>query len=308
MLLVVGIVALLAFLTGVIILLSGDEERKKDAEVTIDGSAESSSSIVGGNADSFNLAEEPQPSTVRLVASPESLRFDQVVLGTTAEGTLTLSASSGRIGITSVEFENKQEDGFVLENKCRKDIVLSGDMTCNVVVRWEPKTARTIQSNISIRWSDETFGGIGRRVIVPVSAMAIDTSMCGVCDEAPGGGGSILDQLRQKGRVILGPDGKPIGYADENGVVYGLDGKRIGTLRPDGTVVDDQGYIIGVAEGTRLAIGPNGEILGTILPDGRVVDKDGKLIGYALPDGPIVDLNGTVIGAALSSSSSLIVP
>ena len=125
MLLIVGIIAFLAFLTGVIVLLSGGEEGKKDAEVTISGSAESSSSITGGNADTFNLAEEPAPSTVRLVVTPETMRFDQVVLGTVAEGTLTLSASSGRISITSIEFENKQEDGFVLENKCRKDIVLS---------------------------------------------------------------------------------------------------------------------------------------------------------------------------------------
>ena len=36
MLLIVGIIAFLAFLTGVIILLSGGEERKKDAEVTIE--------------------------------------------------------------------------------------------------------------------------------------------------------------------------------------------------------------------------------------------------------------------------------
>ena len=57
MLLIVGIIAFLAFLTGVIVLLSGGEEGKKDAEVTIDGSAESSSSITGGNADTFNLAE-----------------------------------------------------------------------------------------------------------------------------------------------------------------------------------------------------------------------------------------------------------
>ena len=161
MLLIVGIIAFLAFLTGVIVLLSGGEERKKDAEVTIGESAESSSSITGGDADTFNLAEEPVPSTVRLVVTPETMRFDQVVLGTMAEGTLTLSASSGRISITSIEFENKQEDGFVLENKCRKDIVLTGDVTCNVVVRWEPKTARTIQSNLAVRWADETFGGIG---------------------------------------------------------------------------------------------------------------------------------------------------
>ena len=32
-------------------------------------------------------------------------------------------------------------------------------------------------------------------------------SLCGVCDEAPEGGGSVLDNLRKKGRVILGPDG-----------------------------------------------------------------------------------------------------
>ena len=303
MLLIIGIIAFLAFLTGVIVLLGGEEQQKEDAKVTIGNSAESSTNILGGTGDRFNMnmPEEQPTSGIRVVATPEKLVFDQVVLGTEAEGTITLSASSGRVGIVSVEFEDKQPDGFTLENKCKENEILTPDTTCNVVVRWEPKTARTLRSNLSVRWRDESFGIIGKKVIVPVSAMAIDTSLCGVCDEAPEGGGSVLDNLRKKGRVILGPDGKPIGYADENGNVYGLDGKKIGTLREDGTVVDDQGYTIGVAEAQRIALGPNGEVIGTILPDGRVIDANGRLIGYALPDGTIVDENGNVIGSAVTT-------
>ena len=225
MLLIVGIVALLAFLGGIIVLLSGEEEQKEDAKVTIGGSAESTTNVLGSDADRFNMnmpEDAAAPQSVRVVATPDALKFDQVVLGTLAEGTITLSASSGRVGIIAVEFEENQQDGFTLENKCKDDQILTPDATCNVIVRWEPKTARSIQSNLSIRWRDESFGIIGKKVIVPVSAMAIDTSMCGVCDEAPGGG-SVIDNLRKKGRVILGPDGKPIGYADENGNVYDLE-------------------------------------------------------------------------------------
>lgn len=302
-LLLVGIFAFLAFFIGLIILLSGGEKQKEDAQVTVGSESDAFTNITGGEADAFSNFDEPS-SSIKLNITPEALRFDQVVLGTSAEGAITITPSSGRVSIMEIGFENNPEDGFKLESKCKPNDVLTPDLSCTVVVKWEPKSARTIQSNLAIKWRDETVGAIGKTVLVPVSAMAIDTSLCGVCDEAPGGG-TTADQLRQKGRLILGPDGKPIGYADENGVVYGLDGKRIGTLRPDGTVVDDQGYIIGVAEGVRVALGPDGSIIGTILPDGRVIDKDGNLIGYALPDGTIVDLNGNVIGMAIRTGTAV---
>ena len=302
-LLLVGIFAFLAFFVGLIILLSGGEQQKEDAKVTVDGASDAFTDISGGGADNFAAFDEPS-SSIKLNITPEVLRFDQVVLGTSAEGAITITPSSGRVSIMEIAFENNPDDGFKLESKCKPNDILTADLSCTVVVKWEPKTARTIQSNLAIKWRDETVGAIGKTVMVSVSAMAIDTSLCGVCDEAPGGG-TTADQLRQKGRLILGPDGKPIGYADENGVVYGLDGKRIGTLRPDGTVVDDQGYIIGVAEGVRVALGPDGSIIGTILPDGRVIDKDGNLIGYALPDGTIVDLNGNVIGMAIRTGTAV---
>ena len=302
-LLLVGIFAFLAFFIGLIVLLSGGEEQKEDAKVTVEGGSDAFTDITGGDSDNFSNFDEPSTG-VKLNVTPDSLRFDQVVLGTSAEGALTITPSTGRVSIMEIGFENNPEDGFKLESKCKPNDILTTDLSCTVVVKWEPKTARTIQSNLAIKWRDETAGAIGKTVLVSVSAMAIDTSLCGVCDEAPGGG-TTADQLRQKGRLILGPDGKPIGYADENGVVYGLDGKRIGTLRPDGTVVDDQGYIIGVAEGVRVALGPDGSIIGTILPDGRVIDKDGNLIGYALPDGTIVDLNGNVIGAAMRTGTAI---
>ncbi len=302
-LLLVGIFAFLAFFVGLIILLSGGEKQKEDAKATVDGASDAFTDISGGGADNFATFDEPS-SSIKLNITPESLRFDQVVLGTSAEGAITITPSAGRVSIMEIGFENNPDDGFNLESKCKPNDVLTPDLSCTVVVKWEPKTARTIQSNLAIKWRDETAGAIGKTVLVSVSAMAIDTSLCGVCDEAPGGG-TTADQLRQKGRLILGPDGKPIGYADENGVVYGLDGKRIGTLRPDGTVVDDQGYIIGVAEGVRVALGPDGSIIGTILPDGRVIDKDGNLIGYALPDGTIVDLNGNVIGMAIRTGTAV---
>ena len=60
-LLIVGIVALLAFLIGVVVLLSGGDEQKKDAEVTIDGAADSSTDVARGIADSFNLPQDEAP-------------------------------------------------------------------------------------------------------------------------------------------------------------------------------------------------------------------------------------------------------
>ena len=55
MLLIIGIIAFLAFLTGVIVLLSGEEQQKEDAKVTIGNSAESSTNVLGGTGDRFNM-------------------------------------------------------------------------------------------------------------------------------------------------------------------------------------------------------------------------------------------------------------
>lgn len=300
-LMIVGIVCAVVFLIGVVILLSRGKEQRADAKQEVSGASDVYSNIDAGETDNFGWNDEPPKvevdDTNKLKVTPENLRFDQVVLGTTAEGALTVTPTKGRVTISDIQIDNLNEDSFKIDSKCVKNDIYTPDTPCQIFVSWKPQTARTIQTNLTIKWRDEQAGANGKPVVVSISAMAIDTSLCGVCDDAPGGG-SITDQLRQKGRLVLGPDGKPIGYADENGVVYGLDGKRIGMLRSDGTVVDDQGYVIGIAESSKIALGPDGSVIGTILPDGRVIDKDGNLIGYALPDGTIIDLKGNVIGSA----------
>ena len=95
-----------------------------------------------------------------------------------------------------------------IDSKCIKNDIYTPDTPCQIFVSWKPQTARTIQTNLTIKWRDEQAGANGKPVTVSISAMGIDTSLCGVCDDAPGGG-SVTDQLRQKGRLVLGPDGKP---------------------------------------------------------------------------------------------------
>ena len=52
-LLLVGIFAFLAFFVGLIILLSGGEQQKEDAKVTVDGASDAFTDISGGGADNF---------------------------------------------------------------------------------------------------------------------------------------------------------------------------------------------------------------------------------------------------------------
>ena len=196
-LLLVGIFAFLAFFIGLIVLLSGGEAQKEDAKVTVEGASDAFTDITGGDTDNFSNFDEPSTG-VKLNVTPDAMRFDQVVLGTSAEGALTITPSSGRVSIMEIAFENNPDDGFKLESKCKPNDILTTDLSCTVIVKWEPKTARTIQSNLAIKWRDETAGAIGKTVLVSVSAMAIDTSLCGVCDEAPSGG-TTADQLGKKG-------------------------------------------------------------------------------------------------------------
>ena len=93
MLLLVGLGALLLFFIGLVILLSGGDEGRRDAEVTVTGGADAFSNVSAGQADVFDPFDKPS-SSVSLLVSPDNLRFDQVVLGTSAEGALTVSASS----------------------------------------------------------------------------------------------------------------------------------------------------------------------------------------------------------------------
>lgn len=165
-LLLVGIFAFLAFFVGLIILLSGGEQQKEDAKVTVDGASDAFTDISGGGADNFAAFDEPS-SSIKLNITPEVLRFDQVVLGTSAEGAITITPSSGRVSIMEIAFENNPDDGFKLESKCKPNDILTADLSCTVVVKWEPKTARTIQSNLAIKWRDETVGAIGKRLWFP---------------------------------------------------------------------------------------------------------------------------------------------
>ncbi|MGN1078607.1 MAG: 5-fold beta-flower protein, partial [Alphaproteobacteria bacterium] len=101
------------------------------------------------------------------------------------------------------------------------------------------------------------------------------------------------------GKMVYGPDGKPLGVVGADGFIRDANGNIIGRVLPDGTVIDLNGNVIGKAYPKGAVFSPDGKFLGIVDADGYLRDENGNIIGRMLPDGTVVDMNGNIIGRAL---------
>ncbi len=85
------------------------------------------------------------------------------------------------------------------------------------------------------------------QITVPIQGQAIDTSMCGICDEVKGKG--LQDRVAVNAGGLLG--------FVEGDKVFNKDKENIGTVRDDGMIIDPKGKPIGVAESERMFFDPN---------------------------------------------------
>ncbi len=106
------------------------------------------------------------------------------------------------------------------------------------------------------------------------------------------------------GKMVYGPDGKPLGVVGADGFIRDANGNIIGRVLPDGTVIDLNGNVIGKAYPKGAVFSPDGKFLGIVDADGYLRDENGNIIGRMLPDGTVVDLNGKAIGKAAPASQS----
>ena len=307
--LIVGIITLLVFLFGLMLLTTEtpEEEQHYEVEDTIDAESDLG---MGGNTTNneaeieFDEGEEVErPITL----TPNPINMGQVVLGNEASNVLTIGTNGKTaIRIISVDLEEAAFEGFKFENNCN-DKELRGKITCTVTMRWAPSVAANVQNNFKVTWRETNVSdNNAKHDEVPVYGNAIHKEDCNFCDGGSTGGGSASapqTDLQTSGavRYAVGPDGKIIGVVGEDGIVRDANGNEIGRTNADGMITDKDGNIIGVSSTGKLVLDENGNVAGYVDANGLAHDEDGKVIGTMMSDGTIIGEGGKVVGKAVST-------
>ena len=302
--LIVGIITLLVFLFGLMLLTAEapEEEQHYEVEDTIDAESD-----LGMNANTNNEAEiefdEGDEVERPITLTPNPINMGQVVLGNDSTNVLTIGTNGkSAIKIISVDLEEAAFEGFGFESDC-KDKELRGKITCNVTMKWKPTIAANVQNNFKVTWRETNVSDSNaKHDEVPVYGSAVHKEDCNFCEGA-GSGGAAAPQadLQTNGQVryAVGPDGKIIGVIGEDGLIHDQNGNEIGRVNADGMTVDKEGNIIGVASTGKLVMDENGNVSGYVDAAGVAHDNDGKTIGTMMSDGTIIGESGKVVGKAI---------
>ena len=301
--LIVGIISMLVFLFG-LALMSSDDTPTEQQHYVVEDSIEAETNLqVGdeGNLESEIQFEDAEEIERPITMTPNPINMGQVVIGTESTNVLTVGTNSkSSIKIISIALEDVAAEGFTFENNCNGQ-ELRGRGTCSVTMKWLPTMAYNFQNNFKIVWRETNVADKdAKHDEVAVYGNAITKEECNFCDSGSGLGPKNIKDKKNM-RAAIGPDGKVIGYIDEDGIVYDESGKEIGRVNADGLVVDKEGNIIGVATNGKLVLDESGNVIGYVDENGVAYDNDGNVIGTMLSDGTVVDKNGKIIGKTVES-------
>ena len=299
--LIIGIIALVVFLFGLMLLNVDTTEEEKTYQIDTDINDETSEETVTDNDTNAEIVFDDAEEIERpITLEPSVIDMGKIVLGRSASGVLTIGTNSkAAIRIVSVELEDIPSEGFSFEEDC-KGKELRGDTTCKVQIRWLPTVAANIQNNFKIIWHETNVSAANaKHSEVEVKGSAVTKEDCQFCDTGVNGPAGEHVEANKRVRYAVGPDGQVIGVIDDDGIVRDADGNIIGKVNANGLVMDKDGNIIGVASTGKLIFDENGKVIGYVDADGIARDMDGNVIGKMLADGTIVDENGNVIGKAV---------
>ena len=295
--LIVGFTSLFLFIVGVVLLLTEDTSNYEYEEPNFTDNADAlnigqQSPLLNNNIEFQTIEEDEIPITL----TPNPVPLGSVVLGTDAQNVLTLGTNGkASIVITAVFLAEPPVDGFSFEDKCTGR-TLTGKDTCHISIKWVPVLAGNVQNNFIISWRETNLSAQSiKSEKVPVIGSAITQEECNYC-ETPITSSPATSSQGKKVRQAIGPDGKVIGWIDEDGIVRDETGKIIGRVNSNGLIVDDNGNVIGIADNQKIVVDENGNVIGYVGADGQVVDKNGNVIGKVLPDGTVVDKDGNLLG------------
>ncbi|MDD4519540.1 MAG: hypothetical protein PHI50_01455, partial [Alphaproteobacteria bacterium] len=244
---------------------------------------------------SLKVLSEVKKVPVSLEVAPKKVELDQVVIGSHAEAIITLTAKGGDIQFLSAFFVENQSEGFEIESKCPENLRLSAEDSCTIKVLWNPISIRRIQNNLLLKWKDlsinERLETAEQKTLITIIGQSIDSKNCVICEN----GGDKKDYT--KGRVVVGLDGKVVGYVDENGNVVDKDGEIVGFFSEEGSFIGSKGK---VSEGWKIVgdkvYDKKGNLIGNISESGDVIGTDGKPTGFRVIKGRVYDEKNNLIG------------
>ncbi len=317
-LLILGIVALLAFLFGLLMLTAGNDDVKPEETPIINTTQDELLKTTGTG---FDFAADPA-GAVSLSAYPQNVVLADVVLGGAAEAIVTLTAKSAPVRIEAIELAENQTDGFIIDNgTCVVGEALPVDGTCNLKVLWTPVSIRSYSNYLNIRWrlDDATVypPPAQQTLIVNITGQSTDSKDCVICETKEiDKTAERLGVLDEKTGLYI-KNGEIMGIVELDKIAISLDGTLLGSVTKDtAEVVNEAGEVLGRVLGDDTVVTKDLQVLGGALPlasvldssgavigrligDGTVVDMDEKLLGLPMADGSVIGLDGRVIGSVM---------
>ncbi|MGN1091717.1 MAG: hypothetical protein ACI4RJ_04435, partial [Alphaproteobacteria bacterium] len=281
-LLVIALIAFFAFLIGLLLLSGGSRAPEEELKPNIVSEPIGSKREVDAGMEFGSKSSEG----LSLSAYPTSVSMTGVVLGSSAEAVITLTANGGPIRLEGLTLAQEQQDGFIISptENCGIGKVIPAGASCNIQVLWNPISIRSYSNYLTIRWrlDDATMypPPEQKTLRVDISGQSTDSKDCVICE--------TKEAERAAARM---------GELDENTGLYIKDGEIMGIVELDKIAISNYGAFLGnVKKDTKEVVDEDGEVLGRVLGDGTVVTKDLKVLGGALPLASVLDASGNVIG------------
>ena len=316
-LLIIGIVALLGLLFGLLILTSTGRRTVDVEKPTVTTSPDA---LLADVPSGFDLASGLSDG-VALKAYPENVQMKDIVIGSAAEAVVTLTASGGPIRLEAMDLAEVQQDGFIIDGDCKVGDVIAMGSSCNLKVLWNPVSIRSYSNYLNVRWrlDDPTAFPVPelQTLIVNITGQSIDSVNCVVCEERTEDkiakklgtldektglyikNGEIMD-IVQLDKIAISLDGVLLGKVtkDTNEVVNEA-GEVIGRVLGDDTVVSKDLTVLGGALNLASVLDSAGNVIGRLTAEGTVVDTNDRPLGVPMADGSIVGLDGRIIGSVM---------
>ena len=308
-LLIVGIIALLAFLFGLLMLTSGRKEVQPEAVPVIPETVDPviAPPVTGMELGNFGA------SVATLKVYPENVSLPNVVLGSSAEGIVTLTANGGPVRIEGIDLAENQADGFIVDmGTCQIGGVLMPDTSCNFKILWAPVSILAYSNYVNVRWRFDDPTAYPppelQTARVNISGQSTDSKDCIICEDkyaedAAAALAKKMGVLDEKTGLYI-KDGEVMGIVELDKIAISVEGTLLGRVTKDtNEVVNDAGEVIARVLGDDTVVTKDLEVLGGALPLASILDSSGNVIGKLIADGTVVDVNGNFVGVPMADGS-----
>ena len=304
-LLIFGIIALLAFLFGLLMLTSGGRKQEVEQKPIINTTQDP---LIAPTNTGMDLTSAGDDSAL-LTAYPQDVSLTNVVLGSAAEAIVTLRAGNGPVRLESVDLAENQTDGFIIDyGTCVVGEVLAPSTSCNLKILWNPVSVRSYSNYLNIRWRLDDLTVYPppeqKTTIVNITGQSTDSKDCIICEtKEVDKTAARLGELDEKTGLYI-KDGEIMGIVELDKIAISVDGTLLGRVTKDtAEVVNEAGEVLGRVLGDDTVVTKELNVLGGALPLASVLDSSGSVIGRLIADGTVVDANDRLLGLPMADGS-----